>query len=218
MRIPGQADTWDALQRFQIARLLAQEGDSLARHAMTGAFERNVGSSMQDMFAEEFIILDGIPGLLFAMGRIGCGLGAGSHRWVDDYLLSTAENAFGKQPVGNAVMARARTNRNVAAYVEAVNANRLLRQGQRRRDPASLSYEQIRSMILSGKTEGYLVKWGQTANPSSWNSRPRTSSGGLIRQGFAPTSLSSGRGRSPSVATIFFGWRPCLMVRSHDTH
>src|SRR5437016_14115856 len=29
-----EADEWDALQRFQMARLLAQDGDRRARHAM----------------------------------------------------------------------------------------------------------------------------------------------------------------------------------------
>ncbi len=62
-----EADPWDELQRFQMARLLAEEGNHHARQVMVDAFERQIGSSMQDLFAEEFIILDRIPGLLFAL-------------------------------------------------------------------------------------------------------------------------------------------------------
>lgn len=107
--ICSDADTWDALHRFQLARLLAQEGDPRARAAMAAAFERNIGLSMQDAFAEEFINLDGIAGLLFAIERIGCGLASGRERWVDDYLVSTAEATFGKA-AWDAAMERAKTD------------------------------------------------------------------------------------------------------------
>jgi hypothetical protein len=162
--ISCEANSWDSLQRFQIARLVAQEGDPHARQAMSEAFEHNLGGAMEDAFAEEFICLDGLPGLLFAISQIGIGLTKGGDRWVDDSLLSTAEDTFGPQTVRDAVRERAKTDGNVATYVEAVNANRMLRQEHRRRDPSTLSYEQIRSMIVSGKKEGYLVDWGRTAD------------------------------------------------------
>jgi hypothetical protein len=164
--LSDEADEWDALQRFEMARLLAQDGNNHARQAMTEAFERQIGSSMQDAFAEEFIALDGIPGLLFAAGRIGAGFRADSNRWADDSLLAAAEELFGQESVWNATVERAKTDGNVSAYLEAVKANRLLRKQHRFRDPSSVSYEEIRSMIASGKTEVILPGWGQIADPA----------------------------------------------------
>jgi len=163
--LSDEVDEWDALQRFQIASLLAQEGNDHARLAMPNAFERRIGSSMQDCFAGEFIILDGIPGLLFAMGRIGRGLKADPERWVDDYLISMAADTWGQESVWNAIEERAKTDVNVSAYVEAVKANRL-RGEYRRIAPSSVSYEQIRLMIASGKAVGILADWGQIADPA----------------------------------------------------
>ncbi len=164
--LTDEADEWDALQRFQIARLLAQEGNDRARQAMAEAFERQIGSSMQDCYAEEFINLDGIPGLLFAVGRIGRGLKADPERWADDCLISMAGDTWGQESVWNATEERAKTDVNVSAYVEAVKANRLRREEYRRIDPSSVSYEQIRLMIASGKTVGILADWGQNADPA----------------------------------------------------
>lgn len=155
----------DALQRFQMARLLAQEGDRRARQAMESAFDRQLGSPMEDVFAEEFITLDGIQGLLFVLGRIGGRLSVERERWADDYLLSTAEDSWGKEPVWSALTERAGTDENVSAYLEAVSANRLLRHEYQRPDPSSLRYEQIRAMIASGRPEGVLADWGESADP-----------------------------------------------------
>src|SRR5713101_6475192 len=108
-----EADEWDALQRFQMARLIAQEGDRRARHAMEAAFERKIGSSREDEFAEEFTRLDGIPGLLFAVGRIGRRLVVDRQRRVNDYLISTAEDTCEKESVCNALTERAKTDENI---------------------------------------------------------------------------------------------------------
>lgn len=162
--LSAEADEWDALQRFQMATLLAQEGDQRARHAIEVAFERQIGSSMEDAFAEEFIRLDGIAGLLFAAGRIGSRLIVDRERWADDYLLSTAEDTYGREPVWDALRDLAKTDENISAYMDAVNANRWLCQECPRPDPSTLRYEQIRAMIASGKPEGVLADWGMIAD------------------------------------------------------
>ncbi len=160
------ADEWDALQHFQIARLLAQEGNDRARQAMPDAFERQIGSSMQDSYAEEFITLDGIPGLLFAVGRIGRGLKAHPERWADDGLISMAGGTWGQEFVWNAIEERVKTDVDVSAYVEAVKSNRVLRREYLRADPSSVNYEQIRLMVASGRTVDILTDWGQIADPA----------------------------------------------------
>ncbi|MGO8733931.1 MAG: hypothetical protein ACLQVM_14235 [Terriglobia bacterium] len=164
--LSDEADEWDALQRFGMARLLAQDGNNHARQAMTEAFERQIGSPIQDAFAEEFIALDGIPGLLFAAGRIGRGLRADSSRWEDDSLLAAAEELFGQEAVWNSITERGKTDADVLTYVDAVKANRLLRQQHRIKGPSSFSFEQIRSMIASRRIEVSLPEWGKIANPA----------------------------------------------------
>lgn len=159
-------DGWDGLQQFEMARLLAQDGNNHARQAMTDAFERQIGSSMQDAFAEEFIALDGIPGLLFAAGRIGRGLRVDSSRWEDDSLLAAAEELFGQEAVWNSITERAKTDGDVSTYVDAVKANRFLREQHQWMDASGVSYELVRSMIASGRIEVSLPDWGRVANPA----------------------------------------------------
>jgi len=81
----GESDTW---QRFRIARLLAQEGNQRARQAMRTSFDA-CPDAMLNTFAEEFIELDGIEGLLYVVNRRGAKLRQSAERWEDEYLVGS---------------------------------------------------------------------------------------------------------------------------------
>jgi hypothetical protein len=74
-----EADDWDTSQRFQIARLLAHNGNQSARQAMQSAFEAMTISDNE--VASEFIELDGLTGLIFVVHRIGELLTQNPERW-----------------------------------------------------------------------------------------------------------------------------------------
>ncbi len=155
---------WDASQRFQIARLLAQQGNESVRQAMYSAFQAKRISDTD--VAAEFIELDGLPGLIFVTGRIGELLIQDPERWEDDYLLSVASGIYGKEAVETTLKNAAETDTNIKAYLNAVEENRTLQSLNQRPDPTSLTYEDIRSLIDANTAGGTLRAWANAANES----------------------------------------------------
>jgi hypothetical protein len=159
-----EEDDWDTPQRFEIARLLAQSGNSAAREAMHLAF-RAKRLSASDI-ASEFIELDGLQGLLFVVRQIGEQLAGNPDQWEDDYLLSMAGAICGKERVDATLRDAAETDKDIKAYLAAVEENRALRAKAQRPDPKNLTYGQIRSLIESKHPGGVLREWAKTASDS----------------------------------------------------
>jgi hypothetical protein len=159
-----EADDRDTSQRFQIARLLAQNGNQSARQAMHSAFQAKTMSDNE--VAAEFIELDGLTGLIFVVRRIGELLTQNPERWQDDYLLSVTSDIYGKEAVEATLKNAAETDTNIKAYLNAVEENRTLRELNQRPDPTSLTYGDVRSLIEANKAGGILHVWAKTASES----------------------------------------------------
>lgn len=157
---------WDDEQRFRVARLLAQNGNLRAREAMHSAFRAKRISSSD--IATEFIELDGIDGLLFVIGQIGEQLANNPDQWEDDYLLSSAGDICGKgkEDVDAALKNAAETDKNVEAYLTAVEQNQGLRALIQRPDPTALTYDELRSLIEDNKAGSVGWQWAQKATDS----------------------------------------------------
>jgi hypothetical protein len=159
-----EADDRDTSQRFQMARLLAQNGNQSARQAMHSAFQAKTMSDNE--VASEFIELDGLTGLIFVVRRIGELLTQNPERWEDDYLLSVASDIYGKEAVEATLKNAAETDTNINAYLNAVEENRTLRELNQRPDPTSLTYGDVRSLIEANKAGGILHVWAKMASES----------------------------------------------------
>ena len=159
-----EASHWDEVHRFRIARLLAEAGDQSARQAMRSAFQVK-HTSRSDM-AAEFIELDGIDGLLFVVRQIGEQLNQDADQWEDDYLLSVASERCGQEAVDSALKDVAGVDRNIKAYLTAVEKNRAKRNLNPRPDPKALTYDDIRSLIGTPKAGGLMLTWAQVASDS----------------------------------------------------
>jgi hypothetical protein len=159
-----EADGWDTSQRFQIAKLLAQDGNESARQAMRSAL--TVRSTFDGEVAEAFIELDGLAGLVLVVRRIGELLTQNPERWEDDYLLSVASDIYGKESVESTLNGAAETDPNIKAYLDAVEQNRMLQSQSQRHGPASLTYGDVRSLIEANKAGGILHGWAKTASES----------------------------------------------------
>jgi len=155
---------WDTPQRFELARRLAQSGNTEAREAMYAAFKA-AELSASDV-AVEFIELDGINGLLFVVGQIGRQLTANASRWEDDFLVEEASRLCGEEPVDAALQDAAKTNADVRAFLDGVKEVRALRTASQRPNAEGLTYDQIRSLIESGKAGGIVVRWAEMASDS----------------------------------------------------
>lgn len=157
-----EADDWDMIQRFQLASLLAQMGNQEARLAMKDAFRGKAISSSE--IASDFIKLDGIPGLLFVANRIGESLRQNPGQWEDDYLLAFARETCGGEAVEVALKSSAESDPDVRMYLAAVAENQQLRAGNRKHDPKTLTFTEIRALIDGNKAAGILREWAQTAS------------------------------------------------------
>jgi hypothetical protein len=138
-----EADGWDTSQRFQIAKLLAQDGNESARQAMRSALR--VRSTFDGEVTEAFIELDGLAGLVLVVRRIGELLTQNPERWEDDYLLSVASDIYSKEAVETTLKGAAETDPNIKTYLNAVEENRALRALNQSPDPTSLTYVDVRS-------------------------------------------------------------------------
>ena len=159
-----EADDWDTSQRFQIAKLLAQDGNESARQAMRSAL--SVRTTFDGEVAEAFIELDGLAGLVLVVRRIGELLAQNPERWEDDYLLLIAGDIYGKEAVESTLNSAAETDPNIKAYLDAVEQNRKLRSQSQRHDPATLTYRDVRSLIEANKAGGIVHGWAKTASES----------------------------------------------------
>jgi hypothetical protein len=159
------ADHWDAVQFFGLARLLVQEGNSRARGAMITSFEANVASTSVDDYVAEFIHLDGVEGLLFALERIGASLRGVEKPWASDSLRRQAGEILGEDAVTLAIAERAQTSANVAAYVDAENSYDTVWAAQfPPRSEKALSYLQFQIQVASAGLQEWPV-WGRNAGP-----------------------------------------------------
>jgi hypothetical protein len=159
-----EADGWDTSQRFQIAKLLAQDGNESARQAMRSALR--VRSTFDGEVTEAFIELDGLAGLMLVARRIGELLRQNPERWEDDYLLSVASDIYGKEAVETTLKSASETDPNIKAYLNAVEENRALRALNQSPDPTSLTYGDVRSLIKANNAGGILHGWAKTASES----------------------------------------------------
>jgi hypothetical protein len=157
-------DNWNTPQRFELARLLAQAGNSLAREAMYTAF-RTKELSASDI-AAQFIELDGIQGLLFVLRQIGEQLATNANQWEDYSLLFAAGEICGRDVVDAAVLEASNADENIKAYLKAAEENRRLGQQAERPDPKTLTYGQIHSLIESKRAGGVLREWAAQASSS----------------------------------------------------
>jgi hypothetical protein len=155
---------WDTPQRFELARLLAQTGDSSAREAMYSAFRANELSASD--IAAEFIELDGLQGLLFVVRQIGGQLARNRNQWEDPSLLSVAGDICGREVVDAALTDASAKDKDIKAYLTAVEENDALRSRAQRPDAKILTYDQIHSLIESKKAGGFLRGWATAASDS----------------------------------------------------
>ena len=157
-----EADDWDLTQRFELAGLLAKEGNQEARFAMKEAFRGKAISNSE--IASEFIELEGIPGLLFVANRIGETLKRDPGQWEDDYLLCIARQTCGAEAVEASLKSSAESDENVRAYLAAIAENQALRSGNRKHDPKTLTFTEVQALMEGNGATGILHEWAQTAS------------------------------------------------------
>jgi hypothetical protein len=166
--LPGSGDDWDAAQRFHFAACLALDGNDRAKRVMYESY--NPGPQKGEAIAIEFLQMDGIDGLLFAIEKIGALLTATTEKVDLGWLLSVARETLGEQETRDILQKAGIENPRIETYRLAEEASRI-RSSERSRNSAEMikaAYEQVKPK-LSEMTCGWITSWGERASNSDLN-------------------------------------------------
>jgi len=155
-------DDWHAKQRFRFAACLAQRGDEQARRQMYESFVP--GPQMGDGIAIDFMFLDGMEGLLFAVKKLGKLLSEDPEHFDFGWLMSAANDYLGEQEALDLLRREAARNPFVQTYLSAVE--RFSTKTERTTDKNTIkgeSYDQLKAG-LPMKWPVRLGFWGERAS------------------------------------------------------
>jgi hypothetical protein len=160
--LPACEDDWDALELFHFAACLACDGDERAKRAMYESFKP--GPRHGESIAIDFVRMDGLRGLLFAIEKISALVAAGGVDVDLGYLISQSFEICGEQETLDALRAAGRENPQIEAYRLAAGAERQrwAAQDAERDRINALSYEQLRRELPVLK-RSRLWAWGKHA-------------------------------------------------------
>jgi hypothetical protein len=155
--LPSSGDDWDAAQRFHFAACLALEGNERAKQVMYESY--NPGPKMAEAIAIDFLQMDGMKGLLFAIGKIGTLLMATTEKVDLGWLLSVARDTFGGQETRDVLQKAGAESPQIETYRLAEEAR------QKPLDDHELikaTYEQLRPKMLE-MSFFWIGSWGTRA-------------------------------------------------------
>ncbi len=137
--LAGCEDDRHAVQRFHLAACLASDGDGAAKRALYIHYAP--GPRLGELIGVDFLELDGIEGFLFVAAKIGALFALFPNQVDSGYLLSRAEDQFGKEAAWEALNQAATLNPNIAAYI----AHQLVEPAKRSSLPEldSLTFSQL---------------------------------------------------------------------------
>jgi hypothetical protein len=161
--LPGSGDDWDASQRFYFATCLALDGNERAKRVMYESY--NPGPRMGEGIAIDFLQLDGINGLLFAIEKIGALLMSTTEKVDLGWLLSEANERLGEQETRDALRKAGAENPRIEAYrlAEEASRNRLDERLSRSGEMINAPYEQFK-LKLPEMTFALIGSWGERAS------------------------------------------------------
>jgi hypothetical protein len=153
-------------QLFEIARLLAGQGDEEARSVMRRRFARNAAE--QDYTgAEEIVLPDGLEGFRFVAGHLA-GMDFEEDGWQLDSWIEILEERYGREEAWNALLAMAAESGSpLTTLIEAVKAKRAEieawseRSDEERNAPRYPNFETLqRTIIEQGRKTPRGLLWG----------------------------------------------------------
>lgn len=161
---------WDTEQLFDLAVCFAQAGYDAARDAVYAKFDR---SDAEEPFlgAGALVDLDGLDGLLHVADRLGQALLTDPQMNIEPHGLWLAQEQFGAETVHRSLADFAGKNPHIAAYLQAVVAERE-RQAQHPASPRATletaDYATVKAAIAEYGSRGVgvvvLQRWGRQAS------------------------------------------------------
>jgi hypothetical protein len=115
-----KGDTWALVQLFDLAGLLAKDGDLQSRKAIYTRFHRNVIQGSDWVGQETIIEVDGFKGLLCIAEVTGKELLKDPDEWTDSSLVNYFQSKNPNIDVRKELKKAARGNPNIKAYINAL--------------------------------------------------------------------------------------------------
>jgi hypothetical protein len=168
----AEYEDYDVPHTFDLARLFAADGDSLARQTIYDVFLSGLSKDTSNLTGAATIVkLDGIEGLVFVGTKLGELALADTTFEDDDQLLHLAEENSDKETVAKALEQAIATNPQLAAYISIVRKyeaeHEANRKNRKRQHPSTVSYEALKQHIENPRDGLYISghTWGEYASP-----------------------------------------------------
>jgi hypothetical protein len=161
--LPGGKDDWDTKHKFRFATNLALDGNELAKRALYESYAP--GPRMGEDIGLNFVQMDGLDGLLFAVEKMGSLLMVKPEGVDVGLLLGYTINELGEQEVRDALTKAAAQNPRIEAYrLEAgARESRLDERLAKSRESVSGTYDQLKPN-LPDLMFSWVGSWGERAS------------------------------------------------------
>lgn len=155
-------------QVFELAGLMAQDGDEQARQALYAAFTRD--AARQDVSNGDVLIkLDGLDGYLFVVRQLLKNPLPEDDRWWEGVFLDKLEEKLGKEDARAGLERACAADPELAAHVARIRQEEEQNAANRaKRAPFVVpEYDELRALIVGGSKLAYpirLARWGEHAD------------------------------------------------------
>lgn len=150
-----------ARQRFHFAACMADDGSEPAKRAMYDNYRP--GPQSGEAIGIEFVEMDGIPGMLFAVEKLGALLNDGTKQVDMGWLISHSHEVLGEVEVSEALQLAAVDSPNIAIYIGAMNRPTAGSDSPTNSEVRSWTYSQLLQRADRHPVNRWM-SWGRTAD------------------------------------------------------
>ena len=108
---------WDVHLLFDLALLLAKEGNGLARKVIYKRYANNLSEDFECIDTDVLVKLDGLNGLEFVADIQGKQLDKDSNFWIDEWLLDICKEYFPKTSPKNYLIEKSHNNKYIELFL-----------------------------------------------------------------------------------------------------
>lgn len=153
-------DSFSWQQLFDLMKLFAQSGNTLAKEAVYKKFRYFTARGENYLGNREIVDLDGLQGLLFVVSEKGKWFSQHPKDWEHHYFIESVQEKFPDTDIWKFLCAQARKNKYIKTFVDVIKKYRLRQVQPQER----LSYEAITHLINKNKGKGIAIgSWVRTA-------------------------------------------------------
>jgi hypothetical protein len=143
-------DHWDTILLFDLAAVLAQNGNENARKVIYDRYEKNLKAEYDFVETEVLVTLDGLKGLEFAANIQGEKIELDSTYWADNYLIEVCKEHYPESSPQKHLEEKSQNNKYIETFLSKIEEIESLRRKGKTINKRSLS--QLLQLIEEGKT------------------------------------------------------------------